>query len=117
MLNSCASSLRSSRETDRHSGNLLAIEADWRNFWQPQQAEQALPLQDALLGRRPLRQLSVGETAGRIAALPIAPYPPGIAIIWPGERIDQDSVDFLRLLIENKISISGVDEGKVLVFA
>lgn len=117
VLNSCAVLPADSRETRRRSDSLLAVEGAWRGFWEPRQSEQVMPLPEALLGRRPLCQLSVDNAAGRIAAQPIAPYPPGLAIIWPGERIDQDRVDFLRLLIENRISISGVDEGKVYVFA
>jgi lysine decarboxylase len=76
-----------------------------------------LPLQEALLADRPVRQAPLAETAGLTAARTVAPYPPGIALIWPGERIDQDSVDFMRLLLENNISISGIDAGKVQVFA
>jgi lysine decarboxylase len=106
------------RSRSRCSRRLLALEATWLSAWQPARlAQQVLPLQEALLADRPVRQAPLAETAGLTAARTVAPYPPGIALIWPGERIDQDSVDFMRLLLENNISISGIDAGKVQVFA
>lgn len=101
-----------------HSRRLLALEANWRCIiQQPQNLQQHLSLQEALLPNRPIRQLFLKEAAGMIAARTVAPYPPGIALIWPGERIDQDRVDFMHQLLENSISISGIEAGKVQVFA
>ena len=44
-------------------------------------------------------------TAGRIAAEQITPYPPGIPVVVPGERITQPVIDYLR---------SGLEAGMVL---
>jgi lysine decarboxylase len=33
--------------------------------------------------------------AGRIAAEPLCPYPPGIPLLIPGERLDRPRVDWL----------------------
>ena len=45
-------------------------------------------------------QATVGwqEAAGRVAAEVVAPYPPGVPVLVPGERIDADTVDMLRTL-------------------
>jgi arginine/lysine/ornithine decarboxylase len=37
-----------------------------------------------------------GEAAGRISAEQITPYPPGIPVIIPGERITAELLDYLR---------------------
>jgi lysine decarboxylase len=66
---------------------------------------------------RPLRRVNLRDAVGRVAAAAILPYPPGIPLIWPGERLDQMRVDFLSELLENRTSISGIDQGKLLVLA
>jgi arginine/lysine/ornithine decarboxylase len=45
------------------------------------------------------------EAVGRICAEQITPYPPGIPVLLPGERIGQDALDYL---------LSGVQSGMVL---
>jgi arginine decarboxylase len=45
------------------------------------------------------------DAVGRIAAEQITPYPPGIPVIVPGERINQDVVDYL---------LTGLDAGMTL---
>ena len=40
--------------------------------------------------------VSAGKAVGRICAEQITPYPPGIPVIIPGERITTELVDYLR---------------------
>jgi len=47
-----------------------------------------LDLSLAQAWRGPQRSLPLGEAAGAIAAEPLCPYPPGIPLLVPGERID-----------------------------
>jgi arginine decarboxylase len=49
--------------------------------------------------------LKAKDAAGRIAAEQITPYPPGIPVILPGERINQEVIDYL---------LSGLDAGMTL---
>ncbi|MCU1593749.1 MAG: lysine decarboxylase [Frankiales bacterium] len=58
---------------------------------------------DAFFG--PAEMVAAQDAVGRIAAEQITPYPPGIPVIVPGERIDQAVVDYLR---------SGLAAGMVL---
>jgi arginine/lysine/ornithine decarboxylase len=55
--------------------------------------ENALLPRDAFFGR--VQQVPVGEAAGRIAAEIVSPYPPGVPVLAPGERISQDAIDYL----------------------
>ncbi len=51
-------------------------------------------LREAVLA--PSEYLSLGNCAGRIAAEPACPCPPGVPVVMPGEEITKDAVDFLR---------------------
>ncbi len=52
------------------------------------------PLGQAWRGRR--RRLPLAETLGWIAAEPVCPYPPGIPLLVPGERIDAARLQWLE---------------------
>ncbi|MCP9801945.1 aminotransferase class I/II-fold pyridoxal phosphate-dependent enzyme [Synechococcus sp. RedBA-s] len=45
--------------------------------------------------RRPQQCLALGQALGRLAAEPICPYPPGIPLLIPGERIDGVRLEWL----------------------
>jgi arginine/lysine/ornithine decarboxylase len=65
--------------------------------------ETAMLPRDAFFG--PIEDIPVEESVGRIVAELATPYPPGIPVFLPGERITQAAVDYLR---------SGVEAGMVL---
>jgi arginine/lysine/ornithine decarboxylase len=58
---------------------------------------------DAFFG--PAESVSVHDAIGRIAAEQITPYPPGIPVILPGERIKPEVIDYL---------LSGLKAGMVV---
>lgn len=61
-------------------------------------------------------RIRLKEAAGRISKAIIAPYPPGIPIICPGETIRQDTVDFLTEVISAGGRAHGIDsDGTVAV--
>lgn len=68
-----------------------------------------LELETAVLPRdaffAPAEAVPADEAIGRIAAEQITPYPPGIPVVVPGERISGDVVDYL---------LSGLKAGMVL---
>ena len=96
--------------------DLSKLENEWR-YWLLARPQQILPPGDVLFGQLPFCRVRLADAAGRICARPILPYPPGIPLIWPGERIDDLRVDFLRRLSENSISINGIDQDSLLVLA
>jgi arginine/lysine/ornithine decarboxylase len=97
------------------SRQLLELEAVWRSDLP--QPEQVLTLREALLSKRARQQIPLARAAGCIVSQSLVPYPPGIALVRPGERLDQKMVDFICLLLENNINMNGVVSGKVQVFA
>jgi arginine decarboxylase len=94
----------------------IALEDEWRILLAGLPEAALLP-GDALFGRHRLRQVPLAQSAGLISARSILPYPPGIPLIWPGERLDKNRVDFLRRLSENNISIAGIDQDNLWVLA
>lgn len=53
------------------------------------------------------------QAVGRISAEMIAPYPPGIPIIYPGERITQEVWNYLEKFRREKRHIHGSRDGKL----
>jgi arginine decarboxylase len=58
---------------------------------------------DAFFG--PVENVPAEEAPGRIAVEMATPYPPGVPLLLPGERINQAAIDYLR---------SGVEAGMLL---
>ena len=56
---------------------------------------------------RPSRIVSAARAAGEISAEAIASYPPGIAEVAPGERLDAERLDYLRALAAAGVRIVG----------
>ena len=63
--------------------------------------------------------INVEQSAGRIAAKMIVPYPPGIPLFLPGERIKDEHLAYLRKLMESGARFQGeaeLKQGKIAVF-
>ena len=72
-----------------------------------------MPVRDAVLSRTEL--VPIEECAGRIAAQAAGAYPPGIAAVFPGERITNADIDYLFLQNKLKIPLFGAVKGKLCV--
>jgi arginine/lysine/ornithine decarboxylase len=59
------------------------------------------------------KRVPLSQAAGHISAQTLTPYPPGIPVLIPGERITQAIVDYLRNLAEKDIRVVG-QEGETL---
>ncbi|MBQ2042600.1 MAG: hypothetical protein II485_05375, partial [Firmicutes bacterium] len=60
----------------------------------PPQPEYVLSPREAYFGET--KPIWWEDAVGRISGEMIAPYPPGIPVIYPGERISQEVWDFLE---------------------
>ena len=54
--------------------------------------------------------IDMDEAIGRTAAEFIIPYPPGIPLVCPGEIIVQETVDYVKVMLENSINVNGVNK-------
>jgi len=55
------------------------------------------------------------EAVGEICASPVTPYPPGIPLLLPGEKLDENIIDHLKRLAQKDIMILGMSDGKIKV--
>lgn len=76
--------------------------------WLP---EPVLSPRDAFFA--PVKRIPFSDSVGEICAEIISPYPPGIPILAPGERITQDHVDYLRLIHAYGAFINGPEDVKL----
>lgn len=113
-LNRLSSLLLSLADASSCSLKILELEQAWRGMqtW----PEPVFSVRDALFGKKDKQYKPIQQASGFVTAQPIVPYPPGIALIWPGERLNQTSVDFILQLLENNISVKGIESDHVLVF-
>lgn len=59
---------------------------------------------------RPSRVVAVDAAVGKISAEAITPYPPGVPIVAPGERIQAATIEYLRLGVREGMYISGMSD-------
>ena len=75
--------------------------------------EQRMGIREATFAKT--QTLPLDEAKGRVAAEPIGIYPPGIALVMPGEVIDQRAIDYLTAQERGGGTLFGVRDGKVFV--
>ncbi len=63
---------------------------------------------DAFLG--PQEAVPVADAAGRIAAESLAAYPPGIPNVLPGERLTQETLDYIHTTLGLGGSLRGASD-------
>lgn len=76
----------------------------------PEAPEAVLTPRQALFAPRVC--LPLADCVGRIAAGQIAPYPPGVPVIAPGERIEKKHLAYLREIGYNKDRTDIIAEGR-----
>jgi lysine decarboxylase len=70
--------------------------------------EMAVAPRDAFLGEAEL--VDVDDAVGRISCESIAGYPPGIPALLPGERITQETMSYLRALVDSGARLHGASD-------
>lgn len=63
---------------------------------------------EAFLGRT--RRVALEDAAGEIAAEPVSPYPPGVPLLVPGQRVHEGHIAFLRTGLEAGMVIKGASD-------
>lgn len=63
----------------------------------------------------PSERLAVRRAVGRVLATPLAPSPPGIPLLWPGEVLGAEAVAELLAAEQAGQLVLGMDEGQVAV--
>lgn len=94
--------------------DVLQLEQHWLELL-VQPPEMALTPGSVLLEPVDTEIVPLISSAGSVMAQAIAPYPPGIPLLLPGERMDQARLDLLLALRDNGINLSGVDHDSIRV--
>lgn len=108
-----ASYVSSTAGDEKHPDREETIEAE--RMWRKLAAalpERAMHVRDALFFARKT-SVPIAESAGRIAGTALVPYPPGIPLLWPGERITPETAGFLGTLNRLGIPVNGIHDGKI----
>lgn len=72
----------------------------------PPLPEPVLSPREAAFGQK--REIPFAQSAGHIAAQQLAPYPPGVPVVAPGERIDKKVLSYLKQIGYNTQSVKCV---------
>jgi len=59
--------------------------------------------------------VELSNSEGEISAVAIVPYPPGIPIVMPGERLDQQTIAVIEYYLHSNVTVLGINEGFVAV--
>lgn len=73
----------------------------------------ACPLAEAFFGEREC--VDYEDSVGRISAGLVSPYPPGIPLLVPGQRIEKTHIDYIKSLGSQKLNIQGAFNGQIYV--
>jgi arginine decarboxylase len=58
-------------------------------------------------------EIPFSESAGHVCAEVVTPYPPGIPVLCPGERITQETIDYLRFEVDAGVHVQGPADEKL----
>src|SRR3954454_11627943 len=56
------------------------------------------------------RRVALDDAPGEIAAEPVSPYPPGVPLLVPGQRVHDGHIEFLRKGLEAGMYVEGVSD-------
>jgi lysine decarboxylase len=75
------------------------------------QLETVMLPRDAFFG--PVQTVDARDAVGRIAAEQLTPYPPGIPVVVPGERIDDAVVEYLRTGLDAGMNVPDAADSRL----
>src|SRR5829696_561857 len=70
--------------------------------------EYVIPPREAFLGTT--KRVKLQDAPGEIAAEPVSPYPPGVPILVPGQRVRSEHVEFLKTGLGAGMFVEGVSD-------
>ena len=58
---------------------------------------------------------NIDEGINKVCGQSVIPYPPGVPIIMPGEVINDDIINIIKMCVKNGIELIGLKEDKLVV--
>lgn len=78
----------------------------WKLQLPPLATEVVMLPRDAFFSTN-VKRVPLSKSVGCISAQTLTPYPPGLPILTPGERITKDAVEYLQELVSYTVRVSG----------
>lgn len=91
----------------KRNGNQLLSTAIKR-FWSENNGYQDIPLRETI--KHEWTKIKLEHSQGCISCGIITPYPPGIPIVMPGEKINEEHIFILNLILAKGGFVEGVDK-------
>ncbi|MGN0107704.1 MAG: aminotransferase class I/II-fold pyridoxal phosphate-dependent enzyme [Hominilimicola sp.] len=63
----------------------------------------------------PQEKIALSEAAGRVSCATVVPYPPGIPVIYTGETMRLEQIEFIEKMTAAGAEITGLTNGKITV--
>ncbi|QOX64648.1 aminotransferase class I/II-fold pyridoxal phosphate-dependent enzyme [Anoxybacterium hadale] len=107
-----------SSPNDSHASSIDYDSANERNDKKKGSGVRLTPPKQALMFDIPTqkKRVKLADSEGMICASSIIPYPPGIPLICPGERIEAEAIAYIQTMRELGEKVIGVNElGEVIV--
>ena len=70
--------------------------------------ERVMSIREAMFA--PTVELPLEECEGKVAACQLAPYPPGVPVVAPGERISKKELSYFKEIGYNKKMVQIISE-------
>lgn len=67
-----------------------------------------------VMGREKV-MVELNNSEDEISAVAIVPYPPGIPIVMPGEKLCKDTITVIKYYIQSNVTLLGINNGKVTI--
>ena len=81
--------------------------------WPQQLPVRVVSLREALF--ETVEEIPFKNALGRVSGAFITPYPPGIPLVAPGERINKEVMDYADILLGENCPVHGIHDQKIKV--
>ena len=60
------------------------------------------------------KRVALSEAEGRISTAAVVPYPPGIPVLCPGEKISKHSVEYIEMILDLGGNVNNIDAARTI---
>ncbi|MDR6727230.1 arginine/lysine/ornithine decarboxylase [Paenibacillus amylolyticus] len=104
---------RSPEESGEHMREEKHYISTWNNFQEKVTYSEPIPFSLQPIREEHTIEVAINECAGRYSAEMVIPYPPGIPLIYPGERISPTILARIQLLRDEGAKFHGVTDASL----
>ena len=95
-----------------HEENKTRAELPLKNMRLDEIPERAFLPADAF--RMKNERIPLSDSLGRVSTATIVPYPPGIPVLCPGEKISAHSIEYIKMILDLGGNVNNIDENRTI---